>query len=83
MDVEDISVRRPLLLQIASRFFSRAEMVGLRGTPRERQLDRFYELWTLKESYIKARGQGLSLGLSRFSFSVAGDFRPGAVRRGV
>jgi len=73
VDVEDVSVRRPQLLHLASRFFSRAETAGLEETPEERRLDRFYELWTLKESYIKARGRGLSLGLSRFAFVVAGD----------
>ena len=73
VDVEDVSVRRPQLLHLASRFFSRAEAAGLEETPEERRLDRFYELWTLKESYIKARGQGLSLGLSRFAFVVDGD----------
>jgi 4'-phosphopantetheinyl transferase len=71
VDVEDASIRRPNLLDLADRFFSRAEAAGLRQTPPAYQLDRFYELWTLKESYIKARGQGLSLGLSRFSFSPA------------
>jgi len=73
VDVENISISRPHLLNLASRFFSRVESEDLRETPEERRLDRFYEFWTLKESYIKARGRGLSLGLSRFSFSVAGN----------
>ena len=38
--------------------------------PEKEQPGRFYELWTLKESYIKARGIGLGLGLSKFSFTV-------------
>jgi 4'-phosphopantetheinyl transferase len=73
VDVEDISANRPYLFQIAERFFSSSEAAGLRALPGERQTQRFYELWTLKEAYIKARGVGLSLGLSKFSFSVEGD----------
>src|SRR5580658_2297551 len=73
VDVENITISRPHLLHLASRFFSRSEAEDLRDTPEEYRLDRFYEFWTLKESYIKARGRGLSLGLSRFSFSVAGN----------
>jgi 4'-phosphopantetheinyl transferase len=73
VDVEDLSANRSHLFQIAERFFSPSEAGGLRALPAGRQTQRFYELWTLKEAYIKARGVGLSLGLSRFSFSVEGD----------
>lgn len=73
VDVEDTSVPRFHLLEIASRFFSPSEYEYLQATPDNYRLSRFYELWTLKESYIKARGRGLSLGLSGFSFAVEGD----------
>ena len=73
VDVEDLSANRAHLFQIAERFFSPSEAAALRALPAERQTQRFYELWTLKEAYIKARGVGLSLGLSSFSFSVEGD----------
>jgi len=72
-DVEAIGADGAHLLELAERFFSPSEAAELHALPAERQADRFYELWTLKESYMKARGIGLSLGLSRFSFTVKGD----------
>lgn len=35
----------------------------------------FFDRWTLKESYIKARGAGLSLDLQRFGISLSGEPR--------
>lgn len=34
------------------------------------QIDRFYEIWTLKESYTKCWGQGLSISLKSFSIEI-------------
>jgi 4'-phosphopantetheinyl transferase len=73
VDVEDLSASRKHLLNIADRFFSPSEAATLQKLPVGQQLNRFFELWTLKESYIKARGRGLSLGLSKFSFTVTAD----------
>lgn len=33
----------------------------------EKELNKFYEIWTLKESYIKCKGKGLSILLNSFS----------------
>lgn len=52
---------------IVSQFFSQSEVAELAGLPHELRMNRFFEYWTLKESYIKARGMGLSLPLNRFS----------------
>jgi 4'-phosphopantetheinyl transferase len=73
VDVEDSAAGRAKFLEIAARFFSTSEAASLRDLPDGPRRQRFYELWTLKESYIKARGVGLRLGLSKFSFSVEGD----------
>ena len=67
VDVENCRSREPPL-EIAHRFFALEEVAELQALPREKQSDRFFEYWTLKESYIKARGMGLSLPLSWFSF---------------
>lgn len=34
------------------------------------QLNKFYEMWVLKESYIKCCGQGLSIPLKSFSINI-------------
>jgi 4'-phosphopantetheinyl transferase len=67
IDVENIAARHPPA-SIACQFFSPSEAAELAALPRERQCDRFFEYWTFKESYVKARGMGLSLPLDRFSF---------------
>ena len=76
-------MRRDAPVAIAERYFSRAESRALRRLPQGAQPLRFWELWTLKESYIKARGLGLSIPLDRFGFdldaagTVALSFAPG------
>ena len=69
VDVEDRE-RRGKLLEVAERFFSASEVAALRRLPEAEQLDRFFFYWTLKEAYIKARGKGLAIPLSQFSFEL-------------
>ncbi|MGX1829799.1 4'-phosphopantetheinyl transferase family protein [Paenibacillus taichungensis] len=64
VDVEKIA---PIDMKIAERFFSLTESGFLAEEPAEMQLETFYRLWTLKESYIKAVGMGLSMPLDSFS----------------
>jgi 4'-phosphopantetheinyl transferase len=56
------------LVTVADRFFSPKEVGALRSLAGDQQRRRFYSYWTLKESYIKARGLGLSLPLDQFTF---------------
>lgn len=66
VDVEHLD--RQAALAVADRFFSKLEAAELVSLAPELQLQRFFDYWTLKESYIKARGMGLSIPLDRFSF---------------
>ena len=70
VDVENWRAR-DVSIDIADRFFSPAEVKALYGVPPHQQQYRFFEYWTFKESYIKARGMGLSLPLDKFSFHYA------------
>ena len=71
VDIEIIRPRRRIE-KIARRHFADKEVDQLLALDEEARLDKFYQLWTLKESYIKARGLGLSLSLQSFGFEFAG-----------
>ena len=58
---------------LSRRFFSPEETAALWELSPERLRERFLLYWTLKESYIKALGLGLSLPLNSFSFRIEGE----------
>jgi 4'-phosphopantetheinyl transferase len=65
----DIEKIKPIELEIAARFFSDDEYKMLMAKSQKDRQDFFFDLWTLKESYIKAVGEGLSLPLKSFTVS--------------
>ena len=72
VDVEQIR-RVADFERITEQYFSLAERTELGTLRPERKLDGFFGLWTLKEAYVKARGQGLAVPLHDFSVSLQPD----------
>jgi 4'-phosphopantetheinyl transferase len=72
VDVED-TTGGTAALGIADHFFAPSEVASLRLLHPLAQKERFFELWTLKEAYIKARGLGLALPLQQFAFELDGE----------
>jgi 4'-phosphopantetheinyl transferase len=65
----DLERVRPLpeMDQIASRYFDPDEAREILSLPESDRLRSFFRVWTRKEAYIKAIGEGLSETLLRFS----------------
>jgi 4'-phosphopantetheinyl transferase len=72
VDTEPLS-RAPQILEVAGSVFASEERSALAGLSEPERDRRAVELWTLKESYIKALGKGLELPLDRFWFDVGRD----------
>ncbi len=64
------------VMDIGARHFAPSEYADLCATPADARCLRFFTYWTLKESYIKARGQGLSIALDSFAFALHAQLPP-------
>lgn len=53
---------------IAKRFFAESEYQAMMKLQEERQKERFFRLWALKEAYIKFTGRGMNQELDSFYF---------------
>jgi 4'-phosphopantetheinyl transferase len=51
-------------------YFAPIEVAALAALPPEARTERFFRYWTLKEAYIKARGQGMGIPLDQFWFAL-------------
>lgn len=50
--------------------FSSCEIAQLRSLPAASQTKAFFNCWTRKEAFIKAKGEGLSIPLNQFDVSL-------------
>ncbi len=68
-EVKDID-----FLEIVKSFFSKAEneyiLESNKGYYIEKQKERFYEIWTLKESFVKCIGKGLNMDFNNFTINI-------------
>lgn len=72
VDVENTD-RATDFLGIANNVFAPIEVNDIASIPSSRKQERFFEYWVCKESYVKARGMGLSIPLDSFSFTFSDD----------
>ena len=70
IDVERI---RKVNLRIAERFFSQPEIDDLMALDEDERMRYFITLWTIKESYLKAIGRGLTQHLNSFTIRKNSD----------
>lgn len=67
----DLEARdRRVTLGVANRYFRVEETAWLGSLPEPQRTDGFLRLWTLKEAFIKATGEGLARDLASFWFAM-------------
>lgn len=64
-DIEEV---KKIDLKIANKFFYNSEYENIINS--SNPLDMFYRYWTLKESFMKSIGLGLSFGLNNFEINI-------------
>lgn len=70
IDIEEIKKAKT---KVAERFFTKEECDSIAGLEGEEQDRYFYLLWTVKESYLKYLGTGLTKPLNSFNVVVNKD----------
>jgi 4'-phosphopantetheinyl transferase len=80
IDVENRH-RQDMTQTLAEHFFAPEECHTVAQCSDEDRTITMLEFWTLKESYIKAVGQGLSIALDSFAFKLATETQPAYLLR--
>lgn len=72
-DIEKIKEGENLeqrLEKVAKRFFAEREVQKLEHASEEERKTAFYQIWTMKESYVKMTGEGLTIPLDCIEFDL-------------
>jgi len=75
IDIEHVRPERPVM-SLAKRYYTPAEVAWIGTLQKEEQARAFFRLWTLKESFLKARGTGLPGGLNTFEYALVDEDEP-------
>lgn len=70
VDVERV---KPIGTELSKHFFTSEECGAILNENEDEREKYFYKLWTLKESYIKAEGKGLSIPLNSFTINIGNN----------
>jgi 4'-phosphopantetheinyl transferase len=76
VDGEQVSPRVPYM-RIAEQVFTPGELAQLKALDDQARIDRFFLLWSVKEAFGKARGEGLAAPLDKVEVQLEAS---GAVR---
>lgn len=74
VDVEQIK-NNFAFAEVAERYFTAGEVCAIRALPQDLQRRAFYQCWTSKEAFLKAKGVGLSGELDEVEIVLDGDRR--------
>ncbi|MCL2372784.1 MAG: 4'-phosphopantetheinyl transferase superfamily protein [Defluviitaleaceae bacterium] len=69
----DIERIKEVDFKLAERYFCKSEYRDLFAREEIRRLDYFFSLWTLKESYLKWLGTGMSVPLDSIAFKIGSE----------
>jgi 4'-phosphopantetheinyl transferase len=75
VDIEEIRAL-PDIADVAKSVFSPGELFRWRILPATEQLVAFYRIWTRKEAYLKAIGEGIAQRLQTFEVAFEFDHEP-------
>lgn len=70
IDIEKIKEAR---LNVANRYFTASEIKSLNSLEAQEQNELFFTFWTVKESYLKYLGTGLTKALNSFDVSISNN----------